>query len=597
MRPQRSLATQWPWQVPASPSPTAAPKGGSAPVVTAPAVRLGVGRSPGVVAASRQARSRRKVLRAAPNGLLRPQQAAADGRNCRLLPPKRAPAPARWPPSLLCRLRRASWKTQRPLLILIDMRWDVLLLAGRRGDAVLLYHSGRRAPVGNHYWRVDPTTRPPKRYTKTNAKGEPVDFRDFLAKTMNDERIVLQDDVETGPVIINQRNLTIEAAGDKEITWRFLDKGSSAPTMIVMNNAEGTTLQGVTLDGGDRAKTLINLYGRSPGLTLRNLQLKNFKEYGVHVTNCEGSSKKPIQIGGLTFEMSKPEQIGIYFDILEHSRGTVPVDRYFGIHDCKFNGPWVPGKLAVPRRWITSTRCKKSCKRLLGRQKARNAAFASPRKRRWHFIDHRSSLRRGPAVSTCLTIPINRLTILLYPVPLDPRLPPCPPLPFLPNHKQNDPACRPPRRHRWLCRARNRAGTDRLPARWRRVWLSLFLRPALRFAQSRSVRAQTSIRTGGSAHRWPIWSMRWQGISNCFLHDPDFGLRLADRLQKAHASNREAEKTFAGRVGALSADDAERERKKMEGERNYIQYLSACLGNFIQPIGVPILILAIPRPA
>ena len=71
--------------------------------------------------------------------------------------------------------------------------------------------------------------------------------------------------------------------------------------------------------------------------------------------------------------------------------------------------------------------------------------------------------------------------------------------------------------------------------------------------------------------------------------DADFGLKLADRLNKAHANNKEAEEVFAKRVSTLSKDDAERERKKLEGERNYIEYLSASLGNFMLPLGAPVL--------
>ena len=71
--------------------------------------------------------------------------------------------------------------------------------------------------------------------------------------------------------------------------------------------------------------------------------------------------------------------------------------------------------------------------------------------------------------------------------------------------------------------------------------------------------------------------------------DADFGLKLADRLNKAHANNKDAEEVFAKRIGSLSKDDAERERKKLEGERTYIGYLSASLGNFMLPIGAPVL--------
>jgi hypothetical protein len=71
--------------------------------------------------------------------------------------------------------------------------------------------------------------------------------------------------------------------------------------------------------------------------------------------------------------------------------------------------------------------------------------------------------------------------------------------------------------------------------------------------------------------------------------DADFGLKLADRLQKARANNKEAEEAFARRLATLSPDDAERERKKLEDERTYIAYLSASLGNFMLPVGVEVL--------
>jgi hypothetical protein len=77
--------------------------------------------------------------------------------------------------------------------------------------------------------------------------------------------------------------------------------------------------------------------------------------------------------------------------------------------------------------------------------------------------------------------------------------------------------------------------------------------------------------------------------NNGLSTDPDFALKLADRLSKAHAASADAEKSFAGRVGTLSKDDAERERLKLQGQRNYVHYLSACVGNFVVPVGAPVL--------
>jgi hypothetical protein len=71
--------------------------------------------------------------------------------------------------------------------------------------------------------------------------------------------------------------------------------------------------------------------------------------------------------------------------------------------------------------------------------------------------------------------------------------------------------------------------------------------------------------------------------------NPRFALQLADRLQKAIDANRDSEQTLADRANRLSAEELTRERKKLEADRNYIEYLIACQGRFVVPPGVPLL--------
>jgi hypothetical protein len=71
--------------------------------------------------------------------------------------------------------------------------------------------------------------------------------------------------------------------------------------------------------------------------------------------------------------------------------------------------------------------------------------------------------------------------------------------------------------------------------------------------------------------------------------DGIFALQLADRLQKTVTSSAAAEKAAMPQLPTLKPEEARRERKKLEPERNYIQFLSACLGNFMVPVGAPIL--------
>jgi hypothetical protein len=92
--------------------------------------------------------------------------------------------------------------------------------------------------------------------------------------------------------------------------------------------------------------------------------------------------------------------------------------------------------------------------------------------------------------------------------------------------------------------------------------------------------------------------VRWRAASDLgqvLLRDPKlasdarFALKLGDRLQQALAASAAAEESYAKRVGSLPADEARKELQKLESERSYVQYLTACLGNFMVPVGAPLL--------
>ena len=92
--------------------------------------------------------------------------------------------------------------------------------------------------------------------------------------------------------------------------------------------------------------------------------------------------------------------------------------------------------------------------------------------------------------------------------------------------------------------------------------------------------------------------IRWRAASDLaqvllrddrLASDGDFALALADRLQNALADSADAEKTFAARHEGLREGEKIRELKKLEPERNLIMYLAASLGNFMIPVGAPLL--------
>jgi hypothetical protein len=71
--------------------------------------------------------------------------------------------------------------------------------------------------------------------------------------------------------------------------------------------------------------------------------------------------------------------------------------------------------------------------------------------------------------------------------------------------------------------------------------------------------------------------------------DADFALQLADRLRQARDEGAAAEKVYADWAAGLSDADRAREEKKLEPGRTYVHFLAACLGNFMVPVGAPLL--------
>jgi hypothetical protein len=92
--------------------------------------------------------------------------------------------------------------------------------------------------------------------------------------------------------------------------------------------------------------------------------------------------------------------------------------------------------------------------------------------------------------------------------------------------------------------------------------------------------------------------VRWraaQDLAQVLLRDENlasdsaFALQLVQRLHHALDSSTALEKVHAEHFGKLTPKEEAYERKKLEPERNYIQFLIQSLGHFMVPVGVPIL--------
>jgi hypothetical protein len=89
--------------------------------------------------------------------------------------------------------------------------------------------------------------------------------------------------------------------------------------------------------------------------------------------------------------------------------------------------------------------------------------------------------------------------------------------------------------------------------------------------------------------------VRWKAASDLaqvllrddrLASDTPFALELAARLDRARLGSAANEQSYAERLPHLTPEEAARQGKSLEGDRNYILYLAACLGNFMVPAGV-----------
>jgi hypothetical protein len=94
----------------------------------------------------------------------------------------------------------------------------------------------------------------------------------------------------------------------------------------------------------------------------------------------------------------------------------------------------------------------------------------------------------------------------------------------------------------------------------------------------------------------PNPEVRWRAASDLaqvlprkdeLASDVDFGFQLADRLQKAREMSAPGERAFAERFASMGPKERGPELARIEPERNYVMFLTACLGNMIIPVGAP----------
>ena len=203
----------------------------------------------------------------------------------------------------------------------------VLLIAGGVWVALTLSSGPRdNGTVGKEPLRVDP-----------NGGGKMFrTIQDAVNKASPNDHIVLMADIVEPAVHISRKeNLVIESAPGRKAVWTYADKATDR--MLLVESASGFEMKDVVLDGARKADSLITLFGSCPGLKLSGLELKNFKQYGVNATSCDGTEVRPIVLANLHFTTTDPAQAGLYFAFTNSS--LIQKTQYFKLQDFAFDGP------------------------------------------------------------------------------------------------------------------------------------------------------------------------------------------------------------------------------------------------------------------
>jgi hypothetical protein len=138
--------------------------------------------------------------------------------------------------------------------------------------------------------------------------------------------------------IPRKEGLVIESAPERIVTWRFPDDWPAADSirMLFVPSVSGFELKRVNLDGAQKAVSLITLYGVCPGLKLTDLELRNFKQYGVSINSCQGLANQPAVLSNLHFTTSGSGQAGFFFDYPGNS--DVKKAQNITVIGCTFTG-------------------------------------------------------------------------------------------------------------------------------------------------------------------------------------------------------------------------------------------------------------------
>lgn len=177
-------------------------------------------------------------------------------------------------------------------------------------------------------------------------------FRSIQAALKNAETdciVELWDDAYEENVVFDgskggRTRFTLQAApGREEITWKAARNDPDAPILRIIKapdfklKGKGIYLDGALADGKS-VNDLMMITSDCSGLTIDDLQMRNFARTAILVMNATGSAEKPIRLDGIwTFtQVNEKPRAAVYFDA--NPNVNPPKNDHIEIRKCQFRG-------------------------------------------------------------------------------------------------------------------------------------------------------------------------------------------------------------------------------------------------------------------
>jgi hypothetical protein len=158
-----------------------------------------------------------------------------------------------------------------------------------------------------------------------------------LRNALEGDRIILETDITEAAVNISKKNVIIEGAEGKTITWRAPPNLPDDVKLLNITGAEGLIVRNLTFDGENRGMALIQIYSKCDGLKLENLELKGVRQFGLLFANAAGTKSAPMTVSNVRIATGRPESIAVGFLLGSHV--TITKTSNLAFRDFTITGP------------------------------------------------------------------------------------------------------------------------------------------------------------------------------------------------------------------------------------------------------------------